>query len=98
MAYGNTSHPHANPFLPDYEYDLSIVVDTFIDVDRTGEVFEKTVEEVQRILGEYALKEKELDGLFGSIPVVGFWEEDTERMIDDKSYRATLSYKVVASF
>lgn len=87
-----------NPFVPDYEYELSIVIDTFIDEDEQGELFEKTLEAVMRILDQYALKEKPLEELFGSIPVVGFWLEDCTRSISDKSNRAALSYKIVASF
>ena len=90
---------NVNPFLPDFEYDLNIVIDTFIDGDGDGKLFRDTVEKVRMTLDKYVqMGEYSPSELFEEIPVVGMWFVDAEYAINDKSNRCSLSYKVVASF
>ena len=98
IVVGIEKTTQVNVGLPDYEYRLSIVIDCFIEDDKDAEVFNGIEKNVRRIVDAYVNREKPLDSLFEEIPVVGFFFDDEDRMIDDKSNRAVLYCKIIASF
>ena len=51
---------HGNPFLPDYEYTLNILIDCFISNDKEGYQFEKTKNEVLDFLEPYIMDRSKL--------------------------------------
>lgn len=98
IVVGVENTTQVNVGLPDYEYRVSIVIDCFIEGDENAETFNSIHKNVRRIIDEYEHKEKPLDSLFEEIPVVGFFFENEEEMIDDKSNRVVLYCNVIASF
>lgn len=98
IVVGVENTTQVNVGLPDYEYRVSIVIDCFIEGDENAETFNNIHKNVRRIIDEYEHKEKPLDSLFEEIPVVGFFFENEEEMIDDKSNRVVLYCNVIASF
>ena len=98
IVVGIESTTQVNVNLPDYQYRVSIVIDCFIDDDADGAKFNEVHKNVRRIIGEYEHKEKPLDSLFEEIPVVGFFFENEDITVDDKSNRAVLYCNVIASF
>jgi len=98
IVVGVETTTQVNVGLPDFEYRVSIVVDCFIEGDDDGETFNNIHKNVRRVIDEYEHKDKPLDSLFEEIPVVGFFFENEEEMIDDKSNRVVLYCNVIASF
>lgn len=98
IVVGVETTTQVNVGLPDFEYRVSIVVDCFIEGDADGENFNNIHKNVRRVIDEYEHKDKPLDSLFEEIPVVGFFFENEEEMIDDKSNRVVLYCNVIASF
>ena len=64
---------HGNPFLPDYNYTLNILIDCYISNDKQGFQFEKTKSEVLDYLEPFIMDRSRLGELFEDIPVVGFF-------------------------
>lgn len=98
IVVGIDNVTQVNVGLPDYNYRLQIVVDTFIEGDNDGSLFIDTYKEVQRIMNQYVLNDLALSDLFEEIPVVGLFFENCDFSIDDKSNRAVFEYTVITSF
>lgn len=89
-----------NYALPDYKYDLEVVVNTFIDEDQDGTLFTNTYKSVDRILSKWYLNEAPLDSLFESEDVVYFQPESTDLQLDQSSKAnvAVLRFTIIASY
>jgi hypothetical protein len=86
------------PMLPDYEYNVSIVVDTFIEDDDTGKLHENTVKIIQEKLFPYCLKEMPYTDIFGDLPIVGMIFNGINNTISDSSNRCEITLLIYASF
>lgn len=84
------------PQLPDYEYQLSVVIDTWIADDEDGFAYARINEEV-RAFFENIIDNKDFT-IFGEIPVVGFLWEGSDSIITAESNRAELKYLIYTSF
>jgi hypothetical protein len=60
------------PNLPDYEYKILIVVDTFIADDEEGKIANKLTKLVFDSLQSCVNKDIKLSDVFDELPVVGF--------------------------
>ena len=89
---------HGNPFLPDYEYALNILIDCFIADDKQGYQFEKTKSEVLDFLEPYIMDRTRLGELFEQIPVVGFFLNGISNTTSEQSNKAIISFRVIASY
>lgn len=83
--------------LPDYSYDMTILVDTFIDDDNNGTIFKSTVDEVQDRINTYVMDKTLLDDLFGDLCVVYFNVEKFNFSITEKSNRFEAKLKIIQS-
>lgn len=90
-------HPE-NPMLPDYEYTLQILIDSFIDGDEGGYIFDQTRNAILSYLQTYLTDQSRLSELFSPIPVVGFFLNDISNGTTDNNNRTTISLRVIASY
>ena len=84
--------------MPDYRYDISLVIDSFIDGDETAEHYNFVANEVKSRLNKWLLQEEPLSSLFGELPIVGFYGFESSFTISEGSNRMTAKMKAVASF
>lgn len=91
------SHPQ-NPFLPDYDYTLNILIDCYIAGDKEGYQFERTKSEVLDYLEPYIMDRSKLGELFEEIPVVGFILNGINNTTSEQSNKCIISFRVVASY
>ena len=87
-----------NPMLPDYEYTLQILIDSFIDGDKGGYVFEQTKNAILSYLQTYLQDQSRLSELFSPIPVVGCFLSDISNGTSENNNRTTISLRVIASY
>lgn len=85
--------------LPDYKYDVTISVDTFIDSDLSGETFKRTCNEVRNTLSGLTEEIHPNFDLFflNSHNVVGFLTGPSQFTLLDASHHATFKYQIITS-
>ena len=98
VAIGITNTNQVNPFLPDYQYTLNILIDCFIDNDKQGYQFEKTKKEVLNYFEDYLMDKTRLGQLFEDIPVVGFFLNGISNSTSQQSNKSVISFQVIASY
>ena len=98
IAIGITNTNQVNPFLPDYEYTLNILIDCFISNDKQGYQFEQTKKEVLDYLEPYIMDRTRLGQLFDPIPVVGFFLNGITNTTSTQSNKSIISFQVIASY
>ena len=98
VAIGITNTNQVNPFLPDYQYTLNILIDCFINNDKQGYYFEKTKKEVLNFLQPYIMDKTRLGQLFEDIPVVGFFLNGINNTTTEQSNKSIISFQVIASY
>lgn len=89
---------HGNPFLPDYEYTLNILIDCYINNDKQGFYFERTKSEVLDYLEPFIMDRTRLGQLFDPIPVVGFFLNGITNTTSEQSNKCIISFQVIASY
>ena len=98
IAIGITNTNQVNPFLPDYEYTLNILIDCFISNDKQGYQFEQTKKEVLDYLEPFIMDRTRLGQLFEAIPVVGFFLNGITNTTSTQSNKSIISFQVIASY
>ncbi len=96
ISIQNTEHVY--PTLPDYRYELKILVDSDIAEDLQAVEFKKICQFVQEKMNQYVFKQKQLSGLFGQIPVVGLLYNRSDFSMTGQSNQMNYSYDIFASF
>lgn len=97
VVVGITDKTKLHPLLEDYEYRISIVVDTFIADDEKGEIAYAIYTGIEAKLYQYVNKILNLTEIFEELPVVGFIYESMNHTLDDVSNRYELNYLVYTS-
>jgi hypothetical protein len=98
IVIGIESVKQIYPSTPDYEYTVSILIDTFIEDDEKCELHDKTVKIVtDMIYNHLMIKENYLE-IFDKLPVVGVLFEGIEQTISDSSNRAEITLLMYTSF
>lgn len=87
-----------NVGLPDYKYTLNITVDTFIEDDPEGILFDNTVKYIQDKLLRLINRHIPMKDVFEEIPVVGLINLNIDYSITAESNRAVISSDLFASF
>lgn len=87
-----------NPFLPDYDYTVDILVDCFVKGDEQGYFFQEAKNQVLNFLEKYLQDKNLLEELFGEFPVVGLFLNGISNTTTEDSNQTTISLRVVASF
>ena len=73
ISVGISNKINVNPMLPDYDYTVDILIDSYIANDKYGHQFEQNKNEVLGYLETYLMDKTRLAELFDPIPVVGFF-------------------------
>lgn len=99
IVIGITNTTQVNVGLPDYRYDLEIVIDSWISDDNTGEEFNRISNEAKEVLLPYVIgKNSNYTDIFGNIPIVGILYNGSDFSITTESNRTVLRYSLFASF
>ena len=99
IVIGITNTTQVNVGLPDYKYELEIVIDSWISDDNTGEEFNRISNEVKEVLLPYIIgKNINYSDVFGNIPIVGILYNGSDFSITTESNRTVLRYSLFASF
>ena len=89
---------HVYPTLPDYRYEVKILIDSLIADDLQAVQFHKICQFVQQKMNQYVFKQKQLSEAFGQIPVVGILYNSSDISITGQSNQMNLNYDIFASF
>ena len=99
IVIGITNTTQVNVGLPDYKYELEIVIDSWISDDNTGEEFNRISNEAKEVLLPYIIgKNINYTDVFGNIPIVGILYNGSDFSITTESNRTVLRYSLFASF
>lgn len=98
VVVGITSATQVNFGLPDYEYNIQISIDCFIDEDREGHIFEKTKKEVLNYLETFIMDRSRYSELFDEIPVVGIIYDGVSTSVTEQSNKCIIQFKAIASY
>lgn len=98
ISVGISNTNNVNPMLPDYEYTVDILVDSFICNDRYGHQFEIDKSEVLDYLQTFLMDKTRLAQLFGVIPVVGFFLNGISNSTTQQSNICRISLQVIVSY
>lgn len=99
IVIGITNTTQVNVGLPDYKYELEIVIDSWISDDNTGEEFNRISNEAKEVLLPYVIgKNSNYTDVFGNIPIVGILYNGSDFSITTESNRTVLRYSLFASF
>lgn len=96
VAITNTTQ--VNFGLPDYEYNVQINIDCFIEDDKQGYIFEKTRSEVLGFLQTYIMDQSRLGELFDTIPIVGLLYNGNSTSVTQSSNKNLIQFRLVASY
>ena len=99
IVIGITNTTQVNVGLPDYKYELEIVIDSWISDDNDGEEFNRITNEAKEVLSPYVIgKNNNYTDVFGNIPIVGILYNGSDFSITTESNRTVLRYSLFASF
>lgn len=99
IVIGITNTTQVNVGLPDYKYELEIVIDSWISDDNAGEEFNRITNEAKEVLSPYVIgKNNNYTDVFGNIPIVGILYNGSDFSITTESNRTVLRYSLFASF
>lgn len=99
IVIGITNTTQVNVGLPDYKYELEIVIDSWISDDNTGEEFNRISNEAKEVLSPYIIgQNRNYTDVFGNIPIVGILYNGSDFSITTESNRTVLRYSLFASF
>ena len=99
IVIGITNTTQVNVGLPDYKYELEIVIDSWISDDNAGEEFNRISNEAKEVLSPYVIgKNNNYTDVFGNIPIVGILYNGSDFSITTESNRTVLRYSLFASF
>lgn len=99
IVIGITNTTQVNVGLPDYKYELEIVIDSWISDDNDGNEFNMISNEAKEVLSPYVIgKNNNYTDVFGNIPIVGILYNGSDFSITTESNRTVLRYSLFASF
>lgn len=98
ISVGISNVNNVNPMLPDYDYTVDILIDSYIANDKYGHQFEQNKSEVLGYLETYLMDKTKLDELFEQIPVVGFFLINISNATTEESNQCRISLQVIASY
>lgn len=98
ISVGISNTVNVNPMLPDYEYTVEVLVDSFIANDKYGKKFEENKEAVLNFFEPYLMNKDILSELFLDIPVVGFFIDGISNQTTEESNRSHIQLRVIVSY
>lgn len=98
ISVGISNVNNVNPMLPDYDYTVDILIDSYIANDKYGHQFEQNKSELLGYLETYLMDKTKLAELFEQIPVVGFFLTNISNATTEESNQCRISLQVIASY
>lgn len=97
LVIGCNSVDQINFGLPDYRFNITILVDTLIDQDEEGELHKATCKAVEEVLEPYTSHLNSLADLFGDLPVVGLIFRGKKIASTEASFRTSYDVEIITS-
>lgn len=98
VVVGVTNVDNVNPTLPDYDFSVRILVDSFIEDDKDGYKHDQIVEAVETYLETYLDDQKRLAELFDDIPIVGMFLRGISNVSTEESNQTFIELQVIGSY
>lgn len=98
VVVGVTGVDNVNPTLPDYDFSVRILVDSFIEDDKDGYKHDQIVEAVETYLETYLDDQKRLAELFDDIPIVGMFLRGITNVSNEESNQTFIELQVIGSY
>lgn len=98
VVVGVTNVDNVNPTLPDYDFSVRILVDSFIEDDKDGYKHDQIVEAVETYLETYLDDQKRLAELFDDIPIVGMFLRGISNSANNESNQTFIELQVIGSY
>ena len=98
ISVGISNVNNVNPMLPDYDYTVDILIDSYIANDKYGHQFEQNKSEVLGYLETYLMDKTRLAELFEQIPIVGMFLINITNATTEESNQCRVSLQVIASY
>ena len=98
VVVGVTNVDNVNPTLPDYDFSVRILVDSFIEDDKDGYKHDQIVEAVETYLETYLDDQKRLVELFDDIPIVGMFLRGISNSANNESNQTFIELQVIGSY
>lgn len=98
IVVGITNVLNVNPTLPDYDFTVNILIDSFIKPDRDGFKHDAIVETVEDYLEEFLNDQSRLSELFDDIPIVGMFFLGKTNTANEQSNQTDIQLQVIGSY
>lgn len=98
VVVGVTNVDNVNPTLPDYDFSVRILVDSFIEDDKDGYKHDQIVEAVETYLETYLDDQKRLAELFDDIPCVGLFLRGISNSANEQSNQTFIELQCICSY
>lgn len=98
VVVGITNIENVNPTLPDYDFTVQILIDSFIEDDKDGYKHDQIVEAVESYLETYLDDQKRLGELFDDIPIVGMFLRGISNSLNEHSNLTYIQLQVIGSY
>lgn len=98
VVVGVTNVVNVNPTLPDYDFTVQILVDSFIKGDEDGYKHDIVVEQVEDYLNTFLNDQSRLAELFDDIPIVGMFFTNQSSVSNDQSNQTYIILQVIGSW
>lgn len=89
---------NVNPTLPDYEFTVNILIDSFIKSDKGGYKHDQIVQTIEDYLETFLNDQSRLAELFDDIPIVGMFLISSRNNQTDQSNQTMISLQVIGSW
>lgn len=98
VVVGITNVMNVNPTLPDYDFTVQILIDSFIKGDEEGYTHDQIAETVETYLETYLNDQTRLAELFDDIPIVGMFLLGTTNSANEVSNQTFIQLQVIGSY
>lgn len=98
VIVGISNVTNVNPTLPDYDFTVNILVDSYIKGDEDGYKHDQICQAVQDYLETYLNDQTKLSELFDDIPIVGMFLIGITNTDNDQSNQTVISLQVIGSY
>ena len=86
------------PAVPDYNFTVQILIDSFIEDDKDGYKHDQIVETVEDYLETYLNDQSRLAELFDDIPIVGMFMLESRNTSNEESNQTFIQLQVIGSY
>ena len=95
----NVSPFHSEaPEVPDYNFTVRILIDSFIKEDREGYNHDQIVETVEEYLETYLNDQTRLSEIFDDIPIVAMFMANEDNSSNEQSNQTMITLQIVGSY